>query len=72
MNADIHSKRQEYLKNFPDVENLNAMHFNAGQEIGDSVVELLKQKGLTYDEAYMSLQYAYNKLRYETNLLKLK
>lgn len=72
MNREGQLKRHLYLENFPDVDDLNSMNFEAGSDIGEEVVSLLKQKGLTYQEAYMSLQYAYNKLRYETNLLQLK
>lgn len=73
-NLDIKNQvdRHLYLKDFPDVDDINRLDFPEGSEIGDSIVELLKQKSLTYQEAYMSLQYAYNKLQYETNYLKLK
>lgn len=72
--SDIKSQvdRHLYLKNFSDIDDINRLNFPEGNEIGDSIVDLLKKKSLTYQEAYMGLQYAYNKLQYETNYLKLK
>lgn len=68
----VRIEREKYLKEFEIANDLNEMKFPNGNEIGEDVVSLLKQKSLTYEEAYMGLQYAYNKLRYETNFLKLK
>lgn len=68
----IQVDRHIYLEKFSDIDDMNRLNFPNGNELGDSIVNLLKEKSLTYQEAYMGLQYAYNKLRYETNYLKLK
>lgn len=68
----VKAKRDFYLEDFKSENDLNEMKFPGGNNVGEEIVSLLKQKSLTYEEAYMGLQYAYNKLRYETNFLKLK
>lgn len=68
---DNNRRKQQYLANFkrqnpvPDLFGTNA------QRIGNSIVEKLKKEELTYDEAYASLQYAYNKIKFESNFLKI-
>ncbi len=71
----VESNRERYLKEFSRMNNMNELF---GQEIGEGVtnigeriVQELKKEDLTHDEAYASLQYAYNKIRYESNFLKL-
>ena len=39
---------------------------------GTEIVDLLKEKDLTHEQAYASLQYAYNLIKYESNFLKLQ
>ncbi|WP_420222890.1 hypothetical protein [Pediococcus acidilactici] len=39
---------------------------------GEKIVDIMKKEDLTHDGAYASLQYAYNKVKYESNFLKLK
>jgi hypothetical protein len=72
LNTKNQVSRHLYLEKFPDVDDMNRLNFPNGNELGDSIVDLIKEKSLTYQEAYMGLQYAYNKLHYETNFLKLK
>lgn len=38
---------------------------------GEKIVDIMKKEDLTHDGAYVSLQYAYNKVKYESNFLKL-
>lgn len=38
---------------------------------GEKIVDIMKKEDLTHDGAYASLQYAYNKVKYESNFLKL-
>lgn len=40
-------------------------------KIGDHIIDELKKEGITYSQAYASLQYVYDKLKYESNFLKL-
>lgn len=40
-------------------------------DVGTKIISLLKKENLTYEEAYGSLQYAYDLLKYESNFLKL-
>ncbi|TPR40437.1 protein-tyrosine phosphatase family protein [Apilactobacillus micheneri] len=64
--------KQKYLSKFP--EPMEPKMFKNEQQIktsGEKLVKLIKKEGLTYEDAYASLQYAYNKIRYESNFLKL-
>lgn len=42
------------------------------KETGEDITEFLRKKGLTYEEAYASLEYAYRKLSYESNFMRLQ
>lgn len=48
-------------------EFLNEMEINTGK----ALVELIKEKRLTYVEAYASLEYAYKQLKFESNFVKI-
>ncbi|WP_261805661.1 hypothetical protein [Lapidilactobacillus luobeiensis] len=65
--------RDHYLQKFRRENQLDGFG-DASQikQIGVEIVDLLKEKDLTHDEAYASLQYAYNLIKYESNFLKLK
>ncbi|GAX06985.1 hypothetical protein IWT25_02333 [Secundilactobacillus pentosiphilus] len=39
--------------------------------IGEKIVQLLKKEDVTYDDAYASLQYAYELLKYKSNFINL-
>lgn len=47
------------------------VEFKQVPKYGKEIVDLLKKEDLTHDEAYASLQYAYNLIKYESNFLKL-
>lgn len=81
MKGDIYLSKEEtndlmlrYLRNFqrnnPPFPN-QPIEFKHVPANGKKIVELLKKEGITYDEAYASLQYAYNLIKYESNFLKL-
>ncbi|TPR12773.1 protein-tyrosine phosphatase family protein [Apilactobacillus timberlakei] len=72
MNEQEKINKQNYLKKFP--EPMEPTLFKDEQQIkasGEKLVKLLKKEGLTYEDAYASLQYAYNQIKYESNFLKL-
>ncbi|WP_339000250.1 hypothetical protein VNN37_00680 [Lactococcus garvieae] len=64
--------RDHYLKNFQR-ENMPLDFFGRPNidEIGIKILDLLKKEDLTHDQAYASLQYVYNLIKYESNFLKL-
>ena len=71
MSENTRAARQHYLKEFRENNKADSM-FGAGCErIGEEIVELMKKEDLTYEQAYASLQYAYNLMRYQSNFLKL-
>lgn len=64
--------RDQYLKDFQR-ENMPLDFFGRPKldEIGIKILDLLKKEDLTHDQAYASLQYVYNLIKYESNFLKL-
>lgn len=65
--------KEEYLKSFQRQQDLNQFGFNEEiAEIGKDIVTLLKKRDLTYEEAYASLQFAYNDLKFQSNFISLK
>lgn len=64
-------EKQNYLKKFERENPVENLFSEKAEQAGNEVVTTLKKEGLTYDEAYASLQYAYNKLKFESNFLKL-
>ena len=74
---DYHMKSQ-FLKEFK-IEELQLERLledepeRARELIGtaDDIVELLKGRELTYEQAYATLRQAYNQLKYESNFLKI-
>lgn len=65
------NQRDAYLKKFKRENSVDEWFSDNTKASGKKVVSLLKKEGLTYDDAYASLQYAYNKIKYESNFLKL-
>ncbi|WP_270635258.1 hypothetical protein [Limosilactobacillus mucosae] len=64
--------RAHYLKQFKRQNPVSDVFGEIAKSTGNKIVELMKKEDLTYDEAYGSLQYAYNKIKYESNFLKLQ
>lgn len=64
--------RDRYLKNFKR-DNLPLDFFGKTKlnEVGLKILDLLKKEDLTHEQAYASLQYVYNLIKYESNFLKL-
>ncbi|MCH3989849.1 MAG: hypothetical protein LKF01_00305 [Lactobacillus sp.] len=65
--------RKEYLINFAEQNDLSKIYQNHEtiQKTGEKIIEALQKEGLTYTEAYASLQYAYNKLKFESNFVTI-
>lgn len=55
-------------ENFPTQQ---VVEFKNVPRYGKEIVDLLKKEDITHDEAYASLQYAYNLIKYESNFLNL-
>lgn len=68
---EANTARQYYLDKFK-LDNKPDSIFGVGCEhTGKEIVALMKKEDLTYEQAYASLQYAYNLIRYQSNFLKL-
>ena len=66
----INEKKNAYLKKFDRENNLSELGWDDSKRYGKEIVDLLQTKeGLTYEEAYASLQYAYNLLKYNSNFV---
>lgn len=67
---NIDEKKSAYLKKFNRENYLAELGWNESEKYGKEIVDLLQTKeGLTYEEAYASLQYAYNLLKYNSNFI---
>lgn len=64
-------KKSNYLERFKRENPVKDLFDKKAEQAGNEVVKTLKKEDLTYDQAYASLQYAYNKLKFESNFLKL-
>ena len=65
--------REYYLKQFKrENDKVSEMFGSDIDKMGTEIVDLLKEKDLTHEQAYASLQYAYNLIKYESNFLKLQ
>jgi hypothetical protein len=70
---NIDEKKSAYLKKFDRENDLSELGWGESKRYGEEIVELLQEKeGLTYEEAYASLQYAYNLLKYKSNFVELR
>lgn len=66
-------KKDIYLNDFKRKNRPREIGWPNAEGYGIEIVELLRTKeGLTYEEAYASLQYAYNLLEYHSNFLKVQ
>lgn len=63
--------RNRYLEKFQRENQVNDVFDEDVENTGTKIVELMKKEDLTHDQAYASLQYAYNLIKYESNFLKL-
>lgn len=68
---DKESAREHYLSKFKRNNKPEEVFGSSVKEVGEKLTQLLKED-LTYDEAYASLQYSYNLLKYESNFIKVK
>jgi hypothetical protein len=65
--------RDFYLDKFQRENKIaNELFSREINHISAKLVELLKEEDLTLEQAYASLQYAYNLIKYESNFLRLK
>lgn len=69
--ADVGNTKRQYLKKFKRENLVDDLFSNEVKKVGENLVKELKKEDLTYDDAYASLQYAYNLIKYESNFLKL-
>lgn len=70
---NIDEKKNTYLKQFNRENDLAELGWNESEKYGKEIVDILQTKeGLTYEEAYASLQYAYNLLKYNSNFVELR
>lgn len=64
--------RLHYLTKFKAQNSVDIAFDASIQQIGTKLVDIMKKEDLTREQAYASLQYAYNLIQYESNFLKLK
>lgn len=64
--------RRKYLSEFKANNSVDELFDMDAKRIGTKLVSIMKKEDLTHEQAYASLQYAYNLIRYESNFLKLK
>lgn len=73
MNEEIENRKDAYLKKFNRENELSELGWDESKTCGEEIVKLLQEKeGLTYEQAYASLQYAYNLLKYTSNFWRFK
>lgn len=67
------NKKEHYLTKFKRNNDVDKFGFSKEvEESGKAILDELKKRDLTYDDAYASLQWAYNKLRYESNFVSIQ
>lgn len=70
---NIEEMKNAYLKKFDRENDLSELGWGESKNHGEEIVQLLQGKeGLTYEQAYASLQYAYNLLKYNSNFVELR
>ncbi|MES5415533.1 hypothetical protein ABVF54_14240 [Enterococcus mundtii] len=66
-------KKEMFLSKYQRQQDLNEYGFKEEiADIGKEIVILLKNRDLTYEEAYASLQFAYNDLKFQSNFISIK
>ena len=63
--------KEKYLKDFKAQNPVRDLFGATSKKLGDEIVNVIKKEDITYEQAYASLQYAYNKLIYESNFVKV-
>lgn len=71
MNESSETAREFYLTKFKRNNKPSNLFGDEVERIGQQIVDLMKKEDLTHDQAYASLQYAYNLIQYQSNFLKL-
>lgn len=72
MDQKANGRRNHYLSEFKRENSVDDLFSSDNAEsTGKRIVDLMKKEDLTHDEAYASLQYAYNLIKFESNFLKL-
>jgi hypothetical protein len=67
------TERERYLTKFKRKNDVEQFGFSVeSATAGQDVINELKKRDLTYDDAYASLQWAYNKLQYESNFINIQ
>lgn len=65
--------KEHYLSKFKRNNDVEKLGFSKeAEEAGKVILNELKNRDLTYDDAYASLQWAYNKLQYESNFVNIR
>lgn len=63
--------KDEYLQKFARQNEVSDLFGKEIVGIGNKIIQLMKKEDITYEQAYASLQYAYNKIKFESNFLKI-
>lgn len=63
--------KDEYLEKFARQNEVSDLFGKEIVGIGNKIIQLMKKEDITYEQAYASLQYAYNKIKFESNFLKI-
>ena len=66
------SAREYYLSKFNRENSVDELFGTYVSKTGKKIVDVMRKEDLTYDQAYASLQYAFNLIKYESNFLKLQ
>lgn len=64
--------REVYLRRFKRQTAPVDDFFPESKDFGAKIVEMMKKEDLTYDQAFLSLQYAYDLLQYRSNFLNVR
>lgn len=70
---DIDLVKDSILKDYPRNQKIITKAYGEKSgEAGEKILKLMKSRGLTYEQAYASLQYVYETLKYESNFVKVQ
>lgn len=72
-NSNYETAKEDYLSKFKRNNDVEKLGFSKeAEKAGKVILDELKNRDLTYDDAYASLQWAYNKLQYESNFVSIR